>query len=185
MNYKSVVRYGGLAAIVSAVLYIASIGFWMSGSAAAAPPPAATLTYAASSVVFLVTLYALYLIHRAEAQALTLVGIAVMAGSAIASLFVNTSDTGNPLLVVLAVGYGLGALILGWLAYRSPRLRPGIGIAALLTGVLSLVMVPFMLAGASDLVGLLNLILSVPYLVWLFWLGWHCFTGKAAGSLSQ
>jgi hypothetical protein len=73
----------------------------------------------------------------------------------------------------------MGALILGWLAYRSPRLTRGIGSAALLTGVLSLAMRPFILAGSTDLVGLLNLILSVPYLVWLVWLGWHFLKGKA------
>jgi hypothetical protein len=70
-------------------------------------------------------------------------------------------------------------LILGWLAYRSPRLSKGIGIAALLTGALSLAMVPFILAGAAEMVGLLNLLLSLPYLVWLGWLGWHLLRHSA------
>jgi hypothetical protein len=71
-------------------------------------------------------------------------------------------------------------LILGWLAYRSPRLSKGIGIAALLTGAFSLIMVPFMLAGQAELVGLLNLLVSLPYLVWLGWLGWHLLKHRAA-----
>jgi len=43
----------------------------------------------------------------------------------------------------------------------------------MLTGAFSLIMAPFMLAGSADLVGILNLLVSLPYLVWLVWLGWH------------
>lgn len=179
MNDQAVIRYGGIAAILCAALYILSIALWGSAGADGAAPPLAGAAYVASQLIFLVTLYALYLIHRNEAPALSLIAALVLLVSIVVSLFIDPTDTGNPMVLLLTIGYGLGALILGWLAYRSPRLTRGMGSAALLTGVLSLAMIPFILAGSTDLVGLLNLILSVPYLVWLVWLGWHFLKGKA------
>lgn len=178
MNKQSIIRLGGIAAIVCVVLYFASIGLWM-GAGTESSPPLATAAYMASQAIFFVTLYALYLIHRDEAPTLILVGVLVLGISIAASLFIDPTDVKNPVVLFLTIGYGVGGLILGWLAYRSPRLNKGIGIAALLTGALSLVMVPFILAGSAELVGLLNLLVSLPYLVWLGWLGWHLIKHSA------
>jgi hypothetical protein len=178
MNTQSIIRLGGIAAIVCAVLYVASIGLWM-GAGTESSPPLAAAAYVASQAIFFVTLYALYLIHREEAPALILVGVLVLGISIAASFFIDPTDVKNPVVLYLTIGYGVGGLILGWLAYRSPRLGKGIGIAALLTGAFSLVMVPFMLAGSAELVGLLNLLVSLPYLVWLGWLGWRLLKHNA------
>lgn len=178
MNNASVIRYGGIAALVSAALYVLSMVLWMSAGTADSPP-LATASYTVSQLIFFVTLYALYLIHRDEAPTLALVGVLVLIASIGASLFIDPTDSGNPIVQLLTIGYGIGGLILGLLAYRSFRLTKGIGIAAMLTGLLSLVMLPFMLTGASaDLVGLLNLAVSVPYLVWVVWLGRHMLQSK-------
>jgi hypothetical protein len=179
MNTQSIIRLGGTAAIVCVVLYFVSIGLWM-GAGTESSPPLAAAAYMASQAIFFVTLYALYLIHREEAPALTVVGVLVLAISIGASFFIDPTDMNNPVVLYLTIGYGVGGLILGWLAYRSPRLSKGIGIAALLTGAFSLIMVPFMLAGQAELVGLLNLLVSLPYLVWLGWLGWHLLKHRAA-----
>ena len=181
MNTQSIIRLGGIAAIVCVVLYFVSIGLWM-GAGTESSPPLATAAYMASQAIFFVTLYALYLIHREEAPALTVVGVLVLAISIGASFFIDPTDMNNPVVLYLTIGYGVGGLILGWLAYRSPRLSKGIGIAALLTGAFSLIMVPFMLAGQAELVGLLNLLVSLPYLVWLGWLGWHLLKHHAAAA---
>ncbi len=178
MNTQSIIRFGGIAAITCVVLYFASIGLWM-GAGTESAPPLATAAYIASQAIFFVTLYALYLIHREEAPALILVGVLVLGISIAASFFIDPTDVTNPVVLYLTIGYGIGGLILGWLAYRSPRLSKGIGVAALLTGAFSLVMVPFMLAGSAELVGLLNLLVSLPYLVWLGWLGWHLLRHSA------
>jgi hypothetical protein len=159
MNTQSIIRLGGIAAIVCAVLYVASIGLWM-GAGTESSPPLATAAYMASQAIFFVTLCALYLIHRDEAPALTLVGVLVLGISIAASFFVDPTDMNNPVVLYLTIAYGAGGLILGWLAYRSPRLSKGIGVAALLTGAFSLIMVPFMLTGSAELVGLLNLLVS-------------------------
>ena len=178
MNTQSIIRLGGMAAIVCVVLYVASIGFWI-GAGTESSPPLATAAYMASQAIFFVTLYALYLIHREEAPALILVGVLVLGISIAASFFVDPTDMTNPAVLFLTIGYGVGGVILGWLAYRSPRLGKGIGSAAMLTGAASLIMVPFMLAGSAELVGLLNLLVSLPYLVWLGWLGWHLLRHSA------
>ncbi|MBX3059432.1 MAG: hypothetical protein KF770_23515 [Anaerolineae bacterium] len=180
MNNQSIIRYGGIAAIVSAVFYVVSMVFWM-GAGASGPSPLAQTLYVASQLIFFVTLFTLYVVHRDESPTLVVIGALVLAVSIMASLFIDPTNTDNPIMPLLTIGYGVGALILGWLAYRSPKLNKGIGVAALLTGVMSLVMVPFIMGGASaELVGTLNLGVTVPYLVWLIWLGVYFLQGKTA-----
>lgn len=180
MNNQSIIRYGGIAAIVGAVLYVVSLVLWM-GAGTSGPSPLAQALYVASQLIFFVTLYALYIVHRDESPVRVVVGALVLALSILASLFIDPTDTSNPIVTFLTIAYGMGGLILGWLAYRSPKMSKGIGAAALLTGAASLVMVPFIVGGASaELVGMLNLVVTVPYLVWLVWLGVHFLRGKTA-----
>lgn len=47
MNNQSIIRYGGIAAIVSAVLYVVSMVIWM-GAGTSSSPPLATATWAAN-----------------------------------------------------------------------------------------------------------------------------------------
>lgn len=177
MNNSSILRFGGIASLASAVLYIASMGLWMSAGTVSSPPLATTV-YIISQVCFFVTLYALFVIHRDEAPTLAIAGIGVLAVSIGASLFIDPTDMANPLLLVLTLCYGVGGITVGVLAYRSPRLTRGMGIAAILAGGFSLVMVPFILMGMGELVGLLNLGVSIPYLVWIAWLGLHLAQGR-------
>lgn len=180
MNNQSILRYGAVAAVVSAALYIVSIALWMSAGVAGTPPPAAGTAYAVSSIVFLATLFALYTVHRGEAPGLSLVAVLLLAVSMVASLFIDPTNLSNPLVLILTACYGVGALLLGWLAYRSPRLPNGTGILALLMGILTLIMIPFIVAGSADLVGIFNLIVGLLYVVWLLWLAWVFFRGTAA-----
>ena len=182
MNTQSTLRFGGIAAIISALLYVASMVLWMGAGDAGAPPPLATATYAASSIVFLVTLWSLYVLHRSESGALSLAALLLLGSSMVASLFIDPTDLGNPAVFGLTICYGLGALLLGWLAWRSPRLPRGVGILALLMGVLSLTMLVPMATGAADLVGIANLIVGLLYVVWLLWLGW-IFVKDSAGQM--
>jgi hypothetical protein len=171
MNTQSVIRFGGMAALVSATLYVVSIGLWMGAGESSAPPLAAA-AYAVSSLIFLATLYALYVLHRRESAALSLAALLLLGVSMVASTFVDPTDLSNPIVLALTVCYGLGALLLGWLAYRSPQLPQGVAILALIMGVLSLAMLAPMTMGAAELVGIINLIVGLLYVVWLVWLGW-------------
>lgn len=179
MNTQSTLRFGGIAAVISALLYVGSMVLWMGAGDAGAPPPLAAAAYAGSSIVFLVTLYALYLLHRSESAALSLAALLLLGISMVASLFIDPTDLGNPVVIALTACYGVGALLLGWLALRSPRLPSGVGILALLMGVLSLAMLVPMATGAADLVGIANLVVGVIYVAWLLWLGWIFVKGSA------
>ncbi|NJN81701.1 MAG: hypothetical protein HC802_05025 [Caldilineaceae bacterium] len=172
MNSQSIMRYCGGAAIVSALLYVVSVVAWMGGDPTGAPPPLAATAYAVGSLLFLAVLYALFLIHRGESFALSVGAVLLLGVSVVASLFLDPSDLSNPLIPILNACYGVGALLLGWLALRSPRLPNGVGILAMLMGALSLAMLPFMFAGATETVEAVNLVIGLLYVVWLCWLGW-------------
>ena len=178
MNTQSTLRFGGIAAIISALLYVGSMVLWMGAGDAGAPPMAATCTRTASSPspgdALVPVRPAPQRVGRASLAALFLLGI-----SMVASLFVDPTDITNPTVIVLTICYGLGALLLGWLAWRSPRLPSGVGVVAMLMGVLTLAMLVPMAAGAADPVGIANLVVGVLYVVWLLWLGW-IFSSRAA-----
>ena len=182
MNSHSSLRYGGIAALISALLYVVSMVLWIGAGDSGAPPPFATAMYAASSIVFLVTLYALYVLHRDESSALSLAALLLLGISMVASLFIDPTDLGNPAVFGLTICFGLGALLLGWLAWRSPRLPRGVGLLAGLMGLLSLAMLVPMAMGAADLVGIANLIVGLLYVAWLLWLGW-IFVKDSAGQM--
>jgi hypothetical protein len=182
MNSQSIIRYGGIAAIVSAVLYIVSMALWMSAGEAGSPPPAAAAAYAASSLVFVVALVALYVVHRSEAPGLSLAAALLLGIALVASIFVDPTDVTNPILLIMTACYGVGSLLLGWLAYRNPRLPRGLAVLLLLIGVLSLIMIVPMVVGAADVVDIANLVVGILYIVWALWLGWVFIKGAAAMS---
>lgn len=182
MNNQLLMRLGGFAAIVSAVLYLLSIVLWMGADPTGAPPPLASTAYAVSTITFLMTLYALYLFHRREAGSLALVTALALAISMSASLFIDPTDLRNPVTLTLTVLYGVGALLLAWLAQRSPQMPRGMAILLLLMGVVTLAMTPFMLNNAVELVGLMNLVVGLFYVIWLFWLGWRFVQQQAVAA---
>lgn len=176
MNNQSIIRFGGIAAMVSAVLYVVSLGLSFSTSTAVL----GTVLYVASSLAFLVTLVALYLDLRATAATPSLIALLLLGAMTVWSLFLNPADI-SPAFGPLTLVYGLGFLLFGWVQYGSKHYAKGIGLAALVGGGLAVIAGLALMAGASaDLFGLLNLALSVPYLIWLVWLGRHYLQGKAA-----
>jgi hypothetical protein len=182
MNSQSIIRYGGIAAIVSAVLYIVSMGLWMGAGEAGSPPPAAAAAYAASSLVFIVTLVALYVFHRSTSPGLSLAATLLLAVALVAGIFVDPTDMTNPVIMLMTACYGVGSLLLAWLAFRSAHLPRGVAILLLLIGVASLVMILPMVTGAADLVNVANLLIGILYIVWALWLGWVFIRGMAAMS---
>lgn len=149
MKNQSLFRYGGFAAILSAVLYVLSLGVSMSGGAGLG----ATF-YILSSIFFLAVIIIEYLHLREQSNLLALLGLI----------------------------YGVGFILFGWLQLRSPERPKGLGYLAMVTGGLSLVGGVTLFAGASfDVFGLFNLALSVPYVIWLVWLGVRYLKGATAG----
>ena len=91
--------------------------------------------------------------------------------SSVGGLFLDPAAI-TPALGAVGLLFAAGMGALGWLALRSPRMPRGLAILALITSALALTQAIAAFAGAgADLFGLLNLILTLPYVAWLLWLG--------------
>jgi hypothetical protein len=167
MNNK-LFRISGIAAITCAILYIASVGISFAGGSSSM----GQILYVASSLLFLVVVFVLYLELRSKAGLYVLVGAVLLAVMTIWSLFIDPTQP-SAIFGPLTIAYGLGLILLGWAQLRSSMYPRTIGYLAIATGVIALAAGAAILVGASyDVFGLLNLVLSVPYLIWLVWLGW-------------
>lgn len=180
MSSNNLFRIGGIAAIVSALLYVVSLGVQI--AAAGAPSTLGTALYIVSALLFLVTIVVLYMALRGEAAVLALVALVLLGGLTIWSMFIDPTNI-SPVFVPLTLAYGIGFILFGWLQYRSSQYPKAIGILAIITGVLGVIMAVALLAGVSmDIFGLLNLLLSVPYVIWLIWLGRHWLAGRTTAA---
>ena len=182
MSSNNLFRIGGIAAIASAVLYLVSLGVQF--TAIGAPSKLGNALYIASSLFFLVVIVVLYMVLRSEAAALALMALVGLGGITIWSIFIDpTAAFISPVFGPLTLAYGIGFIIFGWLQYRGSQYPKGIGILAVITGVLNVIMAMTLFAGTSmDIVALLNLILGVPYVIWLIWLGQHWLAGRTTAA---
>ncbi|GIV80640.1 MAG: hypothetical protein KatS3mg050_5034 [Litorilinea sp.] len=175
MKNQSLFRYAGIAAIISAVLYVASLVASIAGASAVGTP-----LYWLSSILLVAALVVLYVDLRAEAATPALAAFILLAGMTIWSLFLDPV-TVSPIFIPLAMAYGIGFFLLGWLQRRSDRYPNGLGNLALATGALSVLGGILLLGGAgADAFGLINLVLSVPFVIWCVWLGLLYLKGQTA-----
>lgn len=169
-------RAAGWSAVISPILYIASIGVAIAGGESS---PTDLALVSASTLLFLVVLAALYAAHRDAAPGLSLLGALAAGISSVAGLLLDPS-TITPMLGAIGLLFAAGMLLLGWAALRSPGTPRGFGLLALVTGALATIQGLAAFAGASpDLFGLLNLLLTLPYVAWLLWLGRRWLAGGA------
>ena len=177
MSKNNLFRYGGIAAIVSAVLYVLSLGLGFAGITGIL----GTAVYAIGSLLLVAALVVLYMDLRTESALLALLALLLVGALTIWSLFLDPTNI-TPVFGPLTVCYGIGFDIFGWLQRRSSRYPNGLGVLAIVTGILSLIAGIALLAGVSaNIFGLLNLILTVPFVIWSVWLGLHFLKGKAPG----
>ena len=177
MSNNNLFRYGGIAALLSAVLYILSLGMGFAGITGIL----GTAVYAISSLLLVVALFVLYMDLRAESAMLSLLALLLLGALTIWSLFLDPMNI-TPVWVPLTLGYGIGFVIFGWVQRSSSRYPNGLGVLAIVTGVVAVIAGIALMAGVSaDIFGLLNLILAVPFIIWSVWLGMHFLKGKAPG----
>jgi hypothetical protein len=178
MANSNLFRIAGYAAFLGPLLWIIALG------AAVINPTITVILFGVASIVFLVVIYALYVIHRAEASGLALVAALLSAVGLIVSLF-----TGDPSVPANATLYGIstvvfggGIILFGWLAYKSAKMPRGLAIAALIAGIISLIAGIAYLGGTgmADLANLLNTLSIIPFIVWMIWLGRLFLSGKQA-----
>jgi hypothetical protein len=176
MSNNNLSRLGGYASFLTPLLYIG--GFALS----AVNPALVPLLLAVASIVFLVVVYALYVVHRTESSGLALGAALLTAVGLIVSLLAgDPSVPANAMMYgISAVVFGVGIILFGWLAYKSSKMPRGLAIAALIAGALSLVGGFFYLSGTGmlDLANILNFVSIIPFFVWMIWLGRLFLTGK-------
>ncbi len=177
MNNSSLFRIGGIAAIVSGALYIVSLVFGFTGSSGVSQP-----VYILSSLLFIVTIGVLTMVLMPRNRALTILAFIALGGTTLWSITLdpNAMDTS---VWPLATIYGLGFLLYGWLQFSGgPR---KLGILALVTGALSVIAGVALLAGMSvDVFGLFNLALTIPFVIWLIWMGWGWLQGNSTAAVA-
>lgn len=174
---RNLFRYGGIAAIASAALYVLVLATAI--TAGGAPSTVGAMLTIVSTLLFLLAIFALYVAHRSESPGLSLIAMLAAAAGTVGGLFLDPTKI-TPLVGLLALVYGIGLLLFGWLAYRSPNMPRVMGVV-IVAGVLSLILAAVAFVGGStEIFGLLNLVLTVPYVAWLIWLGLHWFWSPAA-----
>lgn len=176
MSSSVLFRIGGIAAILSAILYVASLGGQFAGDPGGLGQP----LYLGSSLLFLVVLVVLYLELRGTAGLLALGGLILLGATTIWSFFIDPSQASST-FGPLAVIYGLGFILFGWAQRGSGRYPGLVGLLAIIVGALSVIAGIGLIAGLSfDIFGLFNLALSVPFVIWLVWLGSIWLKSRAA-----
>lgn len=179
MNNQTLFRYGGIAAILSAILNVAFPVFFLSGYEFLA-----TVTFILASLLYLVVLLPLYLDLRTEFQRLSLTALILLGVTTILSLFFDDPINAPTIWGLLSVGTGLGFVLFGWLQYRSSHYPNGMGIVAVITGILIVIPGILVMAGVNPdaIAGPIIPMITVTLVIWLVWLGWYYLKGRSASS---
>ncbi len=178
MSNSNLFRIAGYCAILTPVLYIVALGVGALNPALTSP------LLVVATIMLLPVVYALFVVHRAESSGLALGAALLTAVGFIVGIFAGDPSVpaNAPLYGGSSIISGAGIVLFGWLAYKSTKMPRGLAIAALITGVLSLLVGITFVAGlgATNLGNLLNFGLIIPYFVWVIWLGLHFLSGKIA-----
>lgn len=175
MSNNKLFRLGGIAAILSAVVYLLTLGAGFAGVAGAL----GTSLYIISTLLFMAAVAVLYLDLRGESGPLALAALLLVGVLSIVSLFLDPTHI-TPVWGPLSLAYGIGMILFGWLQRRSPSYPNGLGLLAVIAGLMAVIAGIALAAGASgDIFGMLNLILTVPYIIWLVWMGRRYLKGNA------
>jgi hypothetical protein len=178
MPSSSLFRIGGIAAILSVIAYIVSLGAQFAGNPGGLGQP----IYLVSTLLFLVALVVLYLELRSTAGLLALAGLILLGATSIYSFLIDPAQPSSA-FGPLSLLYGLGFILFGWAQRGSDRYPNLVGLLALITGALAIIAGIALFAGASfDIFGLFNLLLSIPFVIWLAWLGKIWLTGRATAA---
>ena len=177
MNNPTLFRYGGIAAILSAILSVAFPVFFLSGYEFLA-----TISFIIASLLSLVVLVPLYLDLQTDFQQLSLTALILLVGTSILGLFFDDPVAAPIIWGLLSVGTGLGYALFGWLQYRSSHYPNGMGLVAVITGILIVLSGILVMAGVNPdtIAGPIILMITVTLVIWLGWLGWYYLKGRSA-----
>jgi len=183
MSTQSLYRYGGIAAIISVLAFIASLALpALTGDPAGVPVIGA---YAISSLASLVTLYALYVLHRSEAAMLSLLALITAVLSTILGFGADYTDPSSPLMLGVTVLYAIAALLYGWLAYHSLKPLKAIGISALVVSGLATAAAFLASTGWAGPAGSVLMVANGVWVIWFLMLAWYFLALKPVALLAR
>lgn len=171
MNASSLYRIGGIAAIVSAVLYILALALSIAGLPGMVAPP-----YIVSSALSIITIGILTMALLPRNRILPILAFLLVGGATVWLMLHDLTDL-NASWWPVTMTYGVGLLFYGWLQYTGDART--LGILALAAGAMSVILGIAMLANMSLTVfGLLDLALAIPLAIWMILLGWGWLRSK-------
>ncbi len=134
----------------------------------------------ASLLALLVVLYALYVVHRRDSAALSLVGLILLPVALVADA-VSGANYGNATLVnIWYLTFSLPFLVFGFVIFRSARMPRGVAVLALLVGFVYLVAGAGGFLQGADFADSVSALALLPMVVWLVWLGRVLLSGRLA-----
>lgn len=177
MNNQSIIRYGGIAGILSAILMLV-LSFTVD------PASGIPLPYTVVSLAVGIVLVAgLHLLYRSEASTLSLAASAISVIGYVLFVVASLMQVAFPSPVLAAADiavYILGLSLFSWLAYRThkmPRLLAVVGFVAALAGVASYIMMSATGASVTSMENLPPVLMAlftvylIGVVVWLAWTG--------------
>lgn len=177
MNKSTLIRLGGATALVSILLFILSsvvtskTGNPTGGSAMA--------LYVASSLLGLVTMIALYAVHRSESAGMALLALLTAVIALFASFGSDPNKPEEPLFIAIGLLWAVSGLLFGLLALRSSKMPRGMGVLVLAMAAGALTGSVLSLMGNSKVGGDIGMYSNLLWAVWFVWLGIHFLTSKA------
>jgi hypothetical protein len=177
MNPQSLFRYAGVAGLISVVTFFLALALpAMLGSANST---LVMVVYAINLLSSLVPLFALYVVHRAEAPGLSLAAFVAAAASSLLSFGADPSNVASPLMLIVTMLYALAGLLYGWLGVRSARVPRGIGVTALVVGGLAALAAALALAGVVEPAGMLLMVANLAWVAWFVWLSYYFLSSRS------
>ena len=176
MNTQSLFRYAGIAGLVSIATFFLILVLPAVGGGANSV--LAMSLYAVNLLTSIVTLFALYVVHRNESPTISMTAFAAATASSLLSFGADYMNPASPLMLVVTTLYVIAALLYGWLGLRSARLPRGIGVIALVVGSVAAFSAAAALAGAIDLAGMSLMAANLVWVGWFVWLSYYFLTSK-------
>lgn len=167
MTSNVVARIAGWSAILSVLAIVPAILLVVTNSGQ--DTPLGTTLFLLSTVLLAPVFYALYVLHRAQAQSIALVALVLGLLCIVAGVIAPTPTVNAMIFNASSLLGGIAIMLFGYLGLTHPKMPRALAVVAILLGVASAVSI------VVDIVGLGLIVLIV---VWLLWLAWLLLRGK-------
>lgn len=174
MSNNNLFRIAGWCAVLSALATVAVFVIFTVAPTSSLAGILGTVAVLVVTIVF----YALYVAHRSESAGLSLAGLVLWIVAAVLNIASLVNPANNALYAVASLAFALPLLIFGFLAFSSAKMPRGLGVMALLSGVVWVIAGAVSVNGMTTTMGMVtSLGATVFWLAWLVWL-WRVFSSE-------